>query len=103
MAKPLIVDIPHDLGRDQARSRLQKGFGRIREQFGVSTVAFDERWEGDRLFFSAAAIGQKITGRVDVMEESVRIELDLPWGLAMLAEKLQGRIRKAGVLLLEKK
>jgi putative polyhydroxyalkanoate system protein len=103
MRKPLIIDIAHELGRDQARLRLQNGFGRIREQFGIGAVAFEERWEGDRLHFSAGALGQKITGRIDVLEASVRIELDLPWGLTALAEKLQGRIRKAGMLLLEKK
>jgi hypothetical protein len=103
MPKPLVIDIAHELGSKQARLRLQKGFGRIREQFGVGAVAFEERWEGDRLHLSAGVLGQKITGRVEVMETSVRIELDLPWGLAMLAEKLQSRIRKAGTLLLEKK
>jgi hypothetical protein len=103
MPKPLVIDIAHELRREQARLRLQNGFARIREQFGVGAVAFEERWEGDRLHFSAGVLGQKIAGRVDVMEGSVRIELDLPWGLALLAEKLQSRIRKAGMLLLEKK
>ena len=81
MPRPVVVDIPHELGRDGARQRLQNGFGKIREQFGFSGLAFEER-EGDRLHFSAGGVGQKVVGRVDVMEKLARIELDLPWALA---------------------
>src|SRR5688500_14914229 len=103
MAKPVVVSIPHDLGQQEARRRLETGFGRIRQQIAGHALAFDERWEGDRLHFQAGAFGQKVSGRVDVFDKSVRIEVDLPWILAQIAEKLQGRIRKEGTLLLEKK
>jgi hypothetical protein len=103
MPRPVIVDIAHELGREEARRRLKGGFGRIRDQLGVGRLAFQERWEGERLHFSAGALGQAVTGRVDVMERSVRIELDLPWTLAALAERLQRRVRNAGALLLAPK
>ena len=103
MSKPVVVNVPHDLGRDEARRRLESGFGRIREQIGGKALAFEERWEGERLHFNAGAFGQKVSGRVDVLDKSVRIEVDLPWILASIAEKLQGRLQKAGTLLLEKK
>jgi hypothetical protein len=103
MSKPVVVNVPHDLGRDEARRRLEGGFGRIREQIGGKALAFEERWEGERLHFNAGAFGQKVSGRVDVLDKSVRIEVDLPWILASIAEKLQGRLQKAGTLLLEKK
>jgi hypothetical protein len=103
MSKPVVVNVPHDLGRDEARRRLETGFGRIREQIAGQALAFEERWEGERLHFDAGAFGQTVSGRVDVLDKSVRIEVDLPWILASIAEKLQGRLQKAGTLLLEKK
>ena len=103
MSKPVVVDVPHELGREEARRRLQSGFGRIREQIGGKAVNFQERWEGERLHFEAGALGQKVTGRLDIFDKSVRIELDLPWILASIAETLKGRIRREGTLLLEKK
>ena len=103
MPKPVVVNIPHDLTRDEAEQRLRTGFQRIREQIGGKALAFEERWEDGRLNFSAGAFGQRVTGRVDVLEKSVRIEIDLPWILGSIAEKLPGRLRKAGRLLLEKK
>jgi hypothetical protein len=103
MPKPLVINIPHELGREEAKRRLERGFGQIREQIGGKALAFEERWEAGCLHFSAGAFGQRVTGRADVLEESVRLELDLPWMLAAIAEKLQRRVKQAGTLLLEKK
>ena len=103
MPKPVVIDIAHELGQAEARRRLETGFSRIRDQFGLGASTFEERWEANRLHFKVGALGQTVAGRVDVMEKSARIELDLPWALAVLAEKLQSRIRRAGTLLLESK
>ena len=103
MAKPVIVNIPHDLGRDEARRRLENGFGRIRDQIGALGVSVQERWEGDRLHFGGGRFGQKIAGRIDILPDSVRVEVDLPWILASIAEKVQGRLQKEGQLLLGKR
>ena len=48
-------------------------------------------------------IGQVASGSIDVAEDYVRLEVLLPWLLAMLAETLLPLIRKEGTLLLEKK
>jgi hypothetical protein len=103
MARPIIIDIAHELGRAEAHRRIQNGFGRIRDQLGVGMMSFDERWEGDRLHFSARALGGSLAGRLEIFERSVRIELDLPWALAALAETVRKRVGAAGTLLLEKK
>lgn len=103
MAKPVVVNVPHNLGGAEARRRLETGFERIREQIGGKAIRFEERWEGDRLHFVGNAFGQSVSGRADVLADSVRIEIDLPWILASIAEKLQNRIKAAGTLLLEKK
>jgi hypothetical protein len=103
MSKPIVVDIPHELGREEAHRRLAAGFGRIREEIGGKAIAFEERWEGERLEFVAGAFGQRLNGRVEVLDKSLRIEIELPWLLASFAEKLPARLRKAGTLLLEKR
>jgi hypothetical protein len=59
--------------------------------------------EPDRLQFRLTALGQAVHGSIDVAEDYVRLEVFLPWLLAMLAETLQPLIRKEGTLLLEKK
>jgi hypothetical protein len=100
------VTIPHALGKDEARRRIEQGFGRLRQQMtsGVGAMlAFDERWEGDRLHFEASGLGQKLTGRLDVRADAVEIQVDLPEILAAIADKISGRLKTEGQKLLEKK
>lgn len=66
-------------------------------------LAFEDRWEGDRLHFEGGGLGQKITGRLDILPESVRLEVDLPEILATIADKIAGRLQTEGQKLLEKK
>ncbi len=62
----------------------------------------EERWEGDSLHFGVAALGHTVRGRVDVEDALVRVEVTLPWMLAVFAEKLKVGVEKQGQVLLEK-
>ena len=106
MARPVTVNIPHQLGKQEARRRIDEGFGRMRQQMTAGLggmLTFQERWEGDRLHFEGSGLGQKLTGRLDVRADSVEIQLDLPEMLAAIADLITGRIRQEGQKLLEKK
>ncbi len=102
MAKPVVVTIPHELGRAEARKRIEEGVGRLVSQFGEG-VKLNRTWDGDRLSFSAKVVGQAVAGRLDVLEDAVRMEVDLPPFFAMIADKVKGRLKKEGQLMLEKK
>jgi len=43
------------------------------------------------------------SGTIDVRDDSIRIEVVLPWLLAQLASGIQSAIRRTGTLMLEKK
>ena len=103
MSAPLIVEIPHRLGKDEAVRRLQTGFGRASSQLGNVFKVHEEVWSGDRLSFRFEAMRQMATGTIDVRDDNVRIEVVLPWLLAALASGIQSAIRKTGTLMLEKK
>ena len=103
MAQPVTITIPHQLGRAEARRRIQTGFSNLVNQLPGSSGRCIERWDGDRLTFEVAGMGQTVSGVVDVMDTSVKMDLELPGVLGLLASGLQGRLRKAGQLLLTKK
>src|SRR4051812_23237805 len=110
MARPVSVSIPHSLGKVEARKRIETGFGQLRNQMSGglsgalgSMVKFQETWEGDRLSFVGTGLGQKISGRLDVRENAVDIQLDLPEILAALADRITGKLKTEGQKLLEKK
>ncbi len=103
MTKPLIVSIPHSLGKTEATRRLRDGVGQLKSQFGDKIATVEEQWAGDRLSFRVGAMGQTVSGHLDVAEDTVRVELQLPWILSMVADKAKGFIQKQGTLMLEKK
>ena len=61
-----------------------------------------QRWEGDRLRFSVAAMGQAVSGSVDVLETAVEMEIELPGLLGQIAGAFKRGLQKAGQLLLSK-
>ena len=103
MSKPLVVSIPHRLGKAEAVRRLKSGLGSAQKDFSHVFTVQEETWVGDRLTFRLSALGQAASGTIDVREDHVQLEVVLPWLLAQIAEKAQGLIRKRGQLLLEKK
>ena len=102
MSAPLVVSIPHRLGRDEARRRLQTGLSRTAINVPILKVD-EETWRGDQMLFRVRALGQVAAGHVDVAEDHVRLEVRLPWLLQKFAEVAQATIQSRGKLLLEKK
>jgi hypothetical protein len=101
MSAPLVVSIPHRLGREEAIRRLQNGLKRVAGSVPVLKVD-EERWEEDRMIFRVHALGQAASGHVDVAEDHVRVEVMLPWLLQRFAEKAQAVIQNRGNRLLTK-
>jgi hypothetical protein len=103
MTAPLVVSIPHRLGKEEAVRRLKTGLGQARTSFGHLMSLDEEVWNGDNLRFRVRALGQSANGTIDVVDDHLRLEVSLPWLLAKLSERLVPAIRKEGALLLEKK
>ena len=102
MSAPLVVSIPHSLGREEAMRRLKTGLTRAASSVPVLSVD-EERWEDNRMIFRVRALGQAAAGQVDVEDNHVRVEVVLPWLLQRFAEAAQTAIRNRGNLLLTKK
>jgi len=103
MSKPLIVSIPHRLGQDEALRRIKSGLSTVRTHYGTILHIEEETWDGARLAFRVAALGQHASGTIDVRADDVVLAVTLPWLLHKLAERFTPAIRKEGVLMLEKK
>jgi hypothetical protein len=102
MSAPLVVSIPHRLGREEATRRLKTGLTRAASSIPVLKVD-EERWEEDRMIFRVHALGQAASGHLDVADDHVRLEVTLPWLLQRFAEVAQVAIRNRGNLLLTKR
>src|SRR5262245_11570519 len=103
MSQPVVVQIPHRLGRAEAARRIKGGFANARSNYASLVTFHEESWSGDRLVFNVSALGQTAAGQLDIADDHVRVEVRLPWLLAKIAEQITPAIRKQTTLLLEKK
>jgi|ERR1700733_3246298 hypothetical protein len=99
MSVPLVVSIPHHLGKEEALRRLKNDLAEVGTSFGHLFSVREQIWTGDHLRFEV----QSASGSIDVAEDYVRLEVFLPWLLAKLVGTIQPLLRKEGTLLLERK
>lgn len=103
MSDVVTVTVGHHLGKTEAVRRLKEGFARARGQFGPTIVIEQEAWEGCNLRFQMRALGQTAAGTIEVLEDTLRIEVSLPWLLAKAANRILPALRRGATLLLEKR
>ena len=103
MAEKITVNVPHKLTVEDARNRIEQGFDTVQEQIAGKSVDVTQTWNGNAMSFTAGAMGQKLTGKLQVQDKNVLIEVDLPWFLAKLSTVVQEKLKKGTQLLLEKK
>ena len=103
MSSPVTVSVPHRLGRQEAIRRLKAGLGRMRGNFSAIVTIEQEEWNGDTLQLQMHGLGQSAAGTITVLEDSLRIEVVLPWLLAQAASRLLPALRREATLLLEKR
>ena len=65
--------------------------------------AYSECWDGDRLRFGVTAMGQTISGVVNVLDDTVTMKFELPGVIGKVASGLKDRLQRVGQLLLTKK
>ena len=101
MAQPIDVDLPHRLGKDEARRRIANNIHKLQDHLpGGGKVT--SRWEGDTLKLSVAAMGDNINADLTVHESKVHCHFELPGLLGMFAQPIAAMLRaKGGDILLE--
>lgn len=100
MTQPIEVDLPHSLGKDEARRRIANNVHKLQEHIpGGAQV--QSGWTGDQLNLDVAAMGQSVTATIDVEESKVHLRVLLPPMLGMFAGVIQAALHKKGSVLLE--
>ncbi len=97
------VSLPHNLGAEEVRRRMHKHGHEIGSYFPPGIATVETNWpHEDRMDLHILAAGQTIEGGINVGEDTVEIELDLPAMLGFLRGTLERAVRKHGGKLLEK-
>lgn len=96
------VAIPHNLGREEVRRRLREHGHEIGDGIpgGMAEVAVNWPSE-DRMAMSISAMGQMLSGHIDIEDNRVVIEMMLPPALGFLKPIVDAAIRQQGTKMLE--
>ncbi len=65
MQRPIDVDLPHKLGREEARRRIAGNFHKLRDHIPGGAAQVDSSWTGDQLNLDIVAMGQKVAALID--------------------------------------
>ena len=100
MSQPIDVDLPHSLGKDEARRRIANNVHKLEEHIpGGAQV--QSGWNGDQLNLNIAAMGESVNATIDVMDSKVHLRVLLPGVLGMFSGIVHAALQKKGSVLLE--
>jgi hypothetical protein len=99
MSSPISIDLPHRLGAEEARRRIENGLGGLTHYIPGGEVR--SAWNGDRLGLQVSAMGQEVNAQLDIRETVVRVEVLLPPALAFFGKAIEAALRRTGTELLE--
>jgi len=103
MTTPIKVDLPHRLGAQEAKRRLQNGIGSLKDHIPGGAAEVSATWRDDRMNLLVRAMGQDVRATVDVEESKVRLEVQLPPMLSFLATPIEALLKHKGTEMLEDK
>ena len=100
MSRKITLSFPHNLTEAEVKSRLVGAIADAKAKHPTIMGGATETWTGNRMDFRFAVMGQSVTGDVLIDPKTVHLHVDLPFVLAMLAERLKPQLESEGKKLL---
>lgn len=95
------VTLPHDLTKEEVRARMHKHADEIAGFFPPGLAKVTTNWaDEDRMTIIAEVVGQTIPGGVEVRDNEVVIEMELPLMLSLMRGPLEHTVKKEATRLL---
>ena len=96
MANPIVISIPHRLGQAEAQRRLEAALQKATQDIGRHFSEHEVKWSGNHADLRVVALMQTVRAGIDVLDDSARLELQLPWYFAPLHQKIVDMATKRG-------
>jgi len=94
MLRAIVVSVPHNLGAKIAKERISQAMERLRREYLDKLAHSEVVWTGNKADIRVVALAQTIAATIDVQDDSLRIEVQLPWILNALSDKIQSVLAK---------
>jgi hypothetical protein len=101
MATPIIIDIPHSLGRDEAKRRMTSGVGKLVSHIPGGAATVTHSWPSrDQMSLIVATMGVEVPCTVDAEDARLRVTLLLPAMLNLMSGPIKAIVQQQGERLL---
>lgn len=95
------VSIPHQLGREEARRRMQGSSHQLADAIPGGMAQVATSWPSeDRMELTITAMGQNLLGHIDIGDDAVTFSMVLPAALGFIEPIVEGAIRQQGQKML---
>jgi len=86
------TEVKHQLGKDEARNRLQKLLEQVRQQYSDFVTELEGQWDDNVLTFSLKTYGFKIDGTLTVEDHLAQLSGNLPFAALAFRGKIEQSI-----------
>ncbi|HWD19638.1 MAG TPA: polyhydroxyalkanoic acid system family protein [Verrucomicrobiae bacterium] len=94
------LTVAHDLGVEEAKSRISRLVAETRTEFGGKITELQESWNGHVETYSFRAMGFAVHGTIEAQPKAVLIELNFPWTALPFKAKVESELLKHASALL---
>lgn len=94
------VSIPHNIGVENARSRVTGLVQQLKNQYGGRVSDVKESWDGNRGHYTFNAMGFNVDLNISVENDRVNVEGNLPMAALPFKSQIENTIREQGGALL---
>lgn len=102
--KPVTIDVPHTLGRDAAKARIQSRLGELAGHIPGGAADVAHSWPAPyEMALEIGALGGRVAARLEIQESVVRVHLQLPAMLAFFSGMIGAAVREGGEKMLQDK
>jgi hypothetical protein len=102
MTRPLVVDLPHKLGAEEAKRRMQNGIGGLTDHLPAGAEV-SSGWTGNRMNLSVTVMNKRVDASIEARDDLVRVEMLLPAALSFFAKPIEALLKSKGGKMLEDK
>ena len=89
------TEVPHALGRDEAQRRLATFLETIRNKYQDQISELAGEWQGHELNYALTTYGIKVSGRISVDDDNVRMDGEIPFAAMMFRGKITSGFQDA--------
>jgi len=88
------LTVPHELGEDEARKRIQQLLVDVREKYGRQVSDIREEWNGNSCDLGWKSMGMGMTATIQVHPSDVTVDGNMPMAFMAFKGKMEQLVRE---------